>query len=256
MADEVKEVVKVEGTTGSTAVAVAESSAKTPVGEQPTAKTEAAVPYDRFQEVIKAKNAEKQLREQYEAKIKELETRLPSQAGPDKLVQRLVAGGMKEDAAKLIAETTREANREAMAPITARENARAVDGWVKELERNDPDYKKLKPMLEKSFDELPDSEKQSIVSSPQGLERFYKSVKADALVGEIDKARAEGVKQGYESKGLKEGLSSSPKSGTAIEQPLTFESIRAGATKGWTDAQYKARQSEINAIVAKGPSQK
>ena len=253
MADEVKEVVK-DAVVESTSTATADSSATTPVAEKATAKTEAAVPYDRFQEVIKAKNSEKQLREQYEARIKELETRLPTQAGPDKLVARLMAGGMKEDAAKLIAETTREANREAMAPIHQREKAQAVDGWVKDIERNDPDYKKLKPMLEKAFDELPDEEKQSIVSSPKGLERFYKSVKADVLELRVKEAHADGVKQGYEGKVSKEGMGSGPKSGTAQATVLTFESIRAGAVKGMSDAEYLKRLPEINAIVAKGPS--
>jgi len=257
MADE-KEVVK-DQVTVSTPETTTDSSATTPVGEKPTAKTTVeAVPYDRFQEVIKQKNAEKVLREQYEARIKELETRLPSgvPAAQDKIVQRLVAGGMKEDAAKLIAEAQREAQREAMAPYEAKENARAVQSWAKELERSDPDYKKLAPELAKAFDALSDEDKRLAVSSPKGLEWFYKSVKSEVLGAEVSKAREAGVKQGYESKSLKEGMSGTPKSSTATEEPLTFESIRAGALKKMSDAEYIKRKPEIDAIVAKGPTRK
>ncbi len=257
MADE-KEAVKDSSTGESASTGTTDSSVKTPVGEQPTTKTtESAVPYDRFQEVIKAKNAEKQLRESYEAKIRELESRQPSgAAGQDKLVQRLVAGGMKEDAAKLIADSNREAMKEALAPLQAKENARAVDSWVSDIERSDPDYKKLKPQLEKAFDELSYDEKRYAVSSRKGLEWFYKSVKADALTEQVSKARAEGVKEGYESKGQKEGMAGSPKSGTSHETPLTFESIREGAIKKLSDAEYTKRLPEINAILAKGPTRK
>ncbi len=256
MADE-QTVVK-EKVEESTSTTNSDGSVKTPSGEKlETKTTEQAVPYDRFQEVIKQKNNEKLLREQYEARIKELETRLPNgQAAPDKLVKRLMDGGMKEDAAKLIAESNREAMREALAPITARENARAVDSWAKELERSDPDYKKLKPQLEKAFDELSDDEKRFAVSSPKGLEWFYKSVKSDVLGAEITKARAEGVKQGYESRSQKEGMATSPKSGTALDEPLTFESIRSGSLKKLSDEEYKKRLPEINAILSKGPTRK
>jgi len=256
MADEVKEVVKDGVVSGSTADASTDGSVKTPVDEKSTTKaTEKEVPYDRFQEVIAQKNKEKQLREQYEAKIKELEGRLPN-PGQDRMVQRLVAGGMKEDAARLIADTTREEQRRALEPIMRQRKDEDVKTWTRELERSDPDYKKLKTQLAKAFDELPDEEKMSVVSSPQGLERFYKAVKADSLTEEISKARAEGVKQGYETKSLKEGLVSGTKSGTAVDEPLTFESIRAGALKKMSDEEYMKRQSEINAIVAKGPSRK
>ncbi len=256
MADDVKEAVKDEVVSGSAAETSTDSPVKTPVDEKSTTKTtEKEVPYDRFQEVIKQKNQEKQLREQYEAKIKELEGRLPN-PGQDRMVQRLVAGGMKEDAAKLIADATREEQRHALEPVLRQRKDDDVKNWTRELERSDPEYKKLKPQLEKAFDELPDEEKMSVVSSPKGLERFYKSVKADALVEEVSKARASGVKQGYENKGQKEGMSSTPKSGTATETALTFESIRAGALKGMSDADYVKRLPEINAILAKGPSRK
>jgi len=257
MADEEKDV-KIDGA-GSSTAPVQEGSASTPVGEQPTAKTpEKEVPYDRFQEVIKQKNSEKQLREQYEARIKELEGRLPNGQSTDSdlLLKRLVDGGLKPEAAKLIVETNREITRKALEPIQAREQARAVDSWVKELERGDPDYKKLKPELEKAFDALSDEEKRLAVSSPKGLEWFYKSVKSEVLGAEVSKAREAGVKQGYESKSLKEGMSSSPKSGTATETPLTFESIRSGAIKNMSDAEYAKRLPEINEILKKGPSRK
>lgn len=256
MADE-QEVVK-DGVAASTPASAQTAPAITPAGEQPAAKgTEKEVPYDRFQEVIKQKNEEKVLRQQYEAKIRELEGRLPSGGStPDKLVERLVAGGMNKESAKLIADAAREANQEAMAPIHARENARSVNEWVKDIERTDPEYKKLKPQLEKAFDALSNEEKQFAVSSQKGLEWFYKAVKSDALSEEVTKARAEGVKQGYESKSLKEGMAGTPKSGTALDEPLTFESIRSGAIKKLSDAEYQKRLPEINAILAKGPTRK
>ncbi len=256
MADE--QVVVKDPVVASTSTTTQADPVTTPAGEQPATKTtEKEVPYDRFQEVIKQKNEEKLLRQQYEAKIKELETRLPNgQAAPDRAVQRLVAGGMKQDAAQLIADTMREEQRAAMAPIQERENARSIEQWRKEIERSDPDYKKLKPQLAKAFDELSNEDKQLAISSPKGLEWFYKSVKSEALAQDVAKAHEAGVKQGYENKGLKEGMSSTPKSGTALETPITFESIRAGAIKKMSDAEYMKRKPEIDAIVAKGPTQK
>lgn len=258
MADETT-VVKDDKGAATTSASTTDSSATTPVVEKTTAKTsEAAVPYDRFQEVIKQKNSERQLREQYEARIKELESnRMPSGAvAQDKLVKRLVDGGMKPEAAQLIAETAREANRETEVRLQAQDNDRQVNNWTKEIERNDPDYSRLKPHLEKAFDLLSDKDKRFSVSSPQGLEWFYNKVKLEVLSEEVTKARAEGVKQGYEGKSQKEGMASDPKSGSNAPQALSFESIRSGALKGMTDEEYKKRLPEINAILAKGPSRK
>ena len=256
MADEVKTEVK-DAVVEASTTTVADSPVTTPVAEQATTKTSETVPYDRFQEVIKQKNGEIELRKQYEARIKELEIRQASgPAAPDKAVQRLVALGLKEDVAKAFAETNREEIRAAIAPLQARENSRSMDSWIKDIERSDPDYKKLKPQLEKAFDALSDDAKRLAVSSPQGLEWFYKSVKSDVLGDEVTKARAAGVKEGYENKDRKAGMGSSPKSGTSVEEPLSFESIRGGAIKKMSDSEYAKRLPEINAILAKGPSRK
>lgn len=257
MADEAT-AVKDEKVVVTATTTTTDSSATTPAVEQTAAKTtEAAVPYDRFQEVIKQKNSERQLRESYEARIKELESsRLPDGPMEDKLVKRLVAGGMKPEQAQLIADTAREANRETETRLRAQDNARSIDQWTKEIERSDPDYKKLKPQLEKAFDSLSEDEKRFSVSSPKGLEWFYNKVKLEHLSTEVAKARAEGVKQGYEGKAAKEGMGSDPKSGNTVPKALSFESIREGALKGMTDEEYKKRLPEINAILSKGPSRK
>lgn len=215
-----------------------------PVGEQPTSQQpDQKVPYPRFKEVIDQRN-------QYETQIKELRDQL-ARAQPqltatqapnakDKYVQKLVSGGMTQEAADILADTMLEAARESVAPYEQKSVQREVDEWTQKFAQAHPDYNELEPKMYEVFTKLPRHTQDLIASDPKGLELLYGHVKSQVLEQRISQARQEGMDQAYQNRLDKGAVSGLPGSSTNAPQKLTRQAIAE-----MTQEEYLGRREEI-----------
>lgn len=208
------------------------------------------VPYDRFHEVIESRNREREQREQLEGRLRDVETRMSSQAGSasDPVVKRLVARGMLEDDAKAMVETMREAARAEVRPVQERIRASEVSSWQDSMRRKHKDYDAHLPQMAKAFDSLPPESQTAIMSSPNALEMFYKAVRADSLESQLTKAKSDGAAEAYKTKGLKTALSST--SGAGAGNVSTKLSRKAIADMPLEI--FAKRKTEIDAWLSSG----
>lgn len=184
--------------------------------EKPEAKT---IPYDRFKEVIDEKNA-------LNTKLKEIEDRLNkqeqtafSQAEVEKAnraVQKLMAQGVDESVAKLLADTMAEIAEEKVstrvAPVEQMSAKREVDSWVQDFARSHNDYDELKPRMEEVFSKLPEPMKNMVVADKLGLEMLYRYVKGVESESAVAKAKQDGRNEAYNNQKLKTAISGTPNS--------------------------------------------
>lgn len=226
----------------------AEPVATPPSGEQPGAKTvsENRVPQSRFSEVVKERNRERELREQYESKIRDMESRLagaqPKQnedADADRLVAEL---GMDKDAAKKLLGTVRSVSQKQNEAVQMRLRQFEIAEWERNMRSKYKDYDQLGPSMEKVFNSLSPDAQRLAVADPMGLELLYSRAKIESSEKVAEEAFQRGAESTRASTDLKKALSSAPGSGTpAPKAPLSAESIASMDIKT-----YKERLPEIN----------
>jgi len=232
---------------------VAQAEAVTPPADEKSVadKSEGKIPYSRFSEVIDQRNKEKEMRVQYENRIKELESKSSPQKRDDVSeaeVKRLVTKlGMSEEAAKEVIAATQNVARAERGSVEAKLHQYEVESWTRNMAEKYPDFRDLQPAMEKEFSSLEQGERQYIISSPGRLERFYKSVKADLADFVAKESFAKGTQAAYDTKLKKQAISSVP--GTAA-QPQNGE-LTAEKIRNMSISEYKTRQSEINDWVTK-----
>lgn len=231
----------------STSAEAQNNVANPPVAENATASpgSENRVPQQRFNEVITQRNRERELREQYESKIRELEARQPQDTSKsDALTKRLVEKlGMSPEAASEVVAVQREAARLERGDIEGRLRQYEVKSWSDSLAQKHKDYSQLLPEMEKVFNEMSDQEQMHTMASPKSLEMFYKAVRADSMEKQLQGKFNEGANAAYQNKATKVGMSSLPGQSNSQQQTaISRESIAK-----MSSAEYQKRLPEINA---------
>lgn len=257
MADE--QVRDEQSQASSTASSTEEQKAvggETSASEQSSAEQgseQSRVPYQRFHEVVEQRNEERRSREATEARFRELESRLPQgQAREDHLeveAQRLAKElGLKPEAAKAILKSSQVIAREERREVEAKMQRYDVQAWSNALSQKHKDFGSIAPEMDKVYSTLDKATQQMVTSSPASLEMFYGYVKSMKSEGQTQEAFANGTKQAYESKAVKQAVSGV--SGTAskgAKGKLTQAAISAMSNK-----EYKERLPEINRAIAAG----
>lgn len=227
-----------------------------PTGEIPggAKAPENKVPQTRFNEVIHERNRERELREQYEARIRELESQRSMGApGKDAVVeaevQRLVKTlDMSEEAARGIVETNRNLLRAEREQMAREQNRNELSQWAVRKAQADPMYKELDPELDRAFSSLPPQRQMKIANDPDLLDMFYENVKASVLLSKSKQSFEKGASQAYETKGAKQAVTSMPGGSSSVgKTALSRESLRKMSPE-----EYKRRLPEINEALIKG----
>lgn len=213
--------------------------------------SEQRVPHSRFNEVIEQRNQERKMRELLEMRLRELEGRQPPAPKQDtvanvakRLQEKL---GLKEEAARELAEAQLEISRAEQGQVEARLRQYEIAEWTRDLREKNKDFKELEPLMEKMYSEMSPQEQQLVVASPRGLKSLYMQAKAE----KADKVTAEAVAaakdQAYQNKDLKKAISAQPGTGAKANNGLTVEAIRK-----MSNEEYMKRLPEINALIEKG----
>ena len=234
----------------------AQDAAASPPASEITGSEQASdkrVPYPRFSEVVEERNRERKMREAYESRIRELETRVPSstQPKPDHMateIKRLQEKlGLKEDAARELAESTQNIARAEKADIEVRLRQYEIGEWNRSLQNKHKDYTEHVPAMEKLFSEMSPQEQQLVVASPRGLEMLYRQAKAEKADLAAQEAFEKGKDAAYQTKQDKRAVSPTPGVAPKAGSKLTREMIRNMSTE-----EYKKRLPEINLALQKG----
>lgn len=224
-----------------------------PAGENPASGngSENRVPQSRFNEVVHERN---QIREMYEARIRELESRQSVQvpqrpsvidAQAERLAKEL---SMDKDAARKILEANAEVRRAEQDEIENRHRASRAEEWARNKAQADPDFKALGPELDREFSAKSPQMQQRIAADPELLEMFYESVRSRHLGSRAKEAYAKGADEAYRAKQVKQAVSNVPgsSSGSGVT-PLSREGIRRMSPE-----EYMKRQPEINEALRLG----
>lgn len=183
--------------------------------------SEKGVPYPRFKEVIDLKN-------QYEGRIRELESRLtqtqpPAVAKSDSLfdndVNDLVAHGMDEASAKILvrrmASVAERSVSERVDPIVRNSAQKEVSEWTDKFKASHKDYDQLEPKMYDVYKQLDPGTQEMLVSNPKMLEFLYSHAKVMKLEADLQKKYEEGQNEAYKTQRQKSAMSgtsgSSPK---------------------------------------------
>lgn len=239
----------------------AEVPATPPSGEQPEAtatatsgQPEGKVPYPRFKEVVDERNQSKKEIEELRRKVEALSGSKP-EARPsvaDKYAKKLIEQGVDENAAKLIVsvseEMAREVASEQVRPLAEAQQARETDNWLADFSAKTPDYKEYEPKMYEIFKSLPDDMKDAMVLNPKGIEFLYAQAKLAELNKKQEEARAQGVQQAYEKKGVKVAVTSGG-AGSAV--PPKTSLTRADVAK-MAPEEYVKRRAEILELARQG----
>lgn len=254
MADETQAAVNSMGAPASAPGAEHNSVAATPAVETNGATQNGAdvrIPKARFDQVIDQRNREREMREKYEARIRELEARQPNPAektAADSAVDRLVSRlGLEKTAAEELTQVTREIARAERQQVEQRLQQYELNGWRDNLARKYADYSEMEGKMAQVWNNLEPHERQLSVASQRGLEMLYRYAKGETFDSAVNKAAETAAKEAYENKLAKQAVSSMPGSVAKSVQPLTREAIAAMSLED-----YKARREEINEAIKSG----
>lgn len=237
------------------------ANAQTPTGTPPAGENPASgngsenrVPQSRFNEVVHEKNRERELREMYEARIRELESRQSVQvpqrpsvidAQAERLAKEL---SMDKDAARKILEANAAVREAEMMEIEHRQKASRAEEWARNKAQVDPDFKALGPELDREFSAKSPQMQQRIASDPELLEMFYESVRSKNLGSKAKEAYAKGADEAYRAKQVKQAVSNVPGSSSGSgSASLSRELLRRMSPE-----EYMKRQPEINEALRLG----
>lgn len=230
------------------------SQANPPAEENsaPPAPTK-VVPYPRFSEVVHERNREREMREQYEARIRELEAQRSgstNKSALDRLAAKLQSElSMEEGPARKLAaiqlEAAEQVAKSQTEQLRQQTHSYEIDSWTRNLAMSYPDFESVKPAMEKVFQSLRPEAQDLAVSSQDGLEMLYHKAKATVAGDKSKAAFDKGVQQAYGNKGLKAAVSSAPSMGaTGGKLPLTKENLAK-----MSDKEFIERKAEIDAWV-------
>lgn len=207
------------------------------------------IPYPRFNEVIQERNRERELREQYESRIRDLEHRMssvPTKPAGSEEIERLVKKGISEEMAKEIVHTadvvSERKNRETQAQIAQYQLAE----WHRNMESKYKDYRETTPEMEKVFSKLDPVSQRMVTASPVGLDMLYQYAKSGKGIEASKKAFEAGAQHASQVKDLKKAISSTPGSGSKD----TSKELSEKVIREMPIAEYQKRQVEINDWVA------
>ena len=214
--------------------------------------SENRIPKSRLDEVIGQRNRERELRESYEARIRDIEARQSAPQSPnvvDTQVKRLVEKlGLKEEAARELVEAQREISQAQHAQVDQKLQQYELSRWRENLTQKYKDYTKVEPQMARVWESMSPQEQHTAVSSPRGLEMLYHYAKGQNFESDIAKAREEAASQAYANKQLKQAATTLP--GASSAKPngaLTRQAIN-----DMDQATYLKRLPEINEALEKG----
>lgn len=199
--------------------------------------------HPRFKALIDEKN---QLKQQ----LAELQTRMsgklePKESPVEKVVQKFVKAGMKEDAARLLAESQYELGKdvveERVAPVERASLEAQNDLMFSRFAESHKDYEEIRPKMAELFNALPDMVKAGLSSSPDGLDLLYSKAKASQVDEELKKAFEKGVQEGYKRKHDKSAVA--PSTGASTGTPTSEYTEEQIAKMSLED--YRKHQSAI-----------
>lgn len=224
------------------------------VGVQGSENTnENRVPQSRFNEVIEQRNRERQIRAEYEARLRELESRQSMPQAQQKSVIEAEAEalaeelGMDKKAAMRLMKAQEKIVQARQTEVEAQLQQYQLGSWHNNLANKYKDYSELSPKMAQAFDSLPQSEQQRVLASPYALEMFYHYVKGQNLGDTLDKVKTQAAQDAYNNKLAKQAATSVP--GASSPKPAGMLSREAIANMD--SAEYMKRLPEINAWVAK-----
>lgn len=260
MADENVEQTDENSQNASAASSSAEGQVSTdtpPTGEQPgSSAPENRIPQKRFNEVVQERNRERETRELYEQRIRDLESRQSVQVPQresviDVQAKRLAAKlGMDESAAREILESSAAIHQAERAKVEQRQSQFRAEEWARNKAKDDSDYAAIEPELDRAFSALGEQQKHVVATDPNMLEMFYESVRSKHLGNKAKEAYSKGAEEAYKAKQVKQAVSSvSGGSANNGKSKLTLEDIQSGAVSRMSDKEYRERQSEINALL-------
>jgi hypothetical protein len=211
---------------------------QTPAGEQPVSK-EAVKPdtekpfheHPRFKELIEEKNALKQKLDEMQSQIASTLNKQNQVSPVDEAVDKYVKAGLKEDQARLLAETSAELSskiaNQRVAPMEQATLQNTIDSWVDKFAKEHEDYEALQPLMFEMFSKLPVAQKDKLSSSPEGIDYLYSKAKAQKADDLIQAAFKKGVQEGYTKKQEKVAGSSSAGGSPVSPSDFSDESIAA-----------------------------
>ena len=255
MADEKVEQkdVKVVGSEASAGSNQGSGTTPPPGENSGSSEAENRIPQSRFNDVVKERNQERVLREQYESRIREFEQK-------ERLHEQRVAG--ENEVTRLVSKykIPEEAARDAVASadaISERKNqelhaqvrqAQLAD-WHRNMETKYKDYREMSPDMEKVYSSLDQTTQRMVTASPQGLEMLYSYAKTGKGDDAAKKAFEEGAAHSSSVRDEKKALSSTPGSGSkSPNSELSGEAIRKMSIE-----EFKKRSVEINDWLAGKP---
>jgi hypothetical protein len=256
MADEVQNAAVNSGAAaaGSAPDAAQGNAANTPAGENTGANAnqgENRIPQSRFNEVIEQRNREREMREQYEKRIRDLEQNQPNPAVKsveDQEVDRLVSRlNLSKEAAREIVQSSANVAKAQRQVVDQRLQQYELNGWREQLTRQYPDYQATEAKMAEVWNTLEPHERQLALSSRRGLEMLYSYAKGQGLGQVINQAREQAANEVYDNKLVKQAVSSVPGASAKATAPLNAASIAAMSIE-----EYKRRLPEINEALTKG----
>lgn len=234
MADAVAHNDVKSGVAATSATTGQPEAGKTPATEDvvPASKVDNKVPYDRFQEVIQQKN-------EYAARLEELERRLQVNEVAigaknkidvtQKHVEKLVAAGMDRGAAEILIEATAGMTDEKIgnrvSPLEQKSLVQEAMAWTQAFARTHPDYDALQPKMYETFKALPEQTQNLVSSDPKGLEMLYSYVKMQNLPQIVEQSQKAATETAYDTKGLKQAMSSQPGASTSPNLGFTRKQV-------------------------------
>ena len=234
-----------ETSTEATNTSASESTGVAKVEEQ-------RIPKSRFDEVIDQRNRERQLREQYENRLREQEARQSEssdKAVVDAQVKRLVEKlNLKEDAAREIVESQHAVSKVASDRANQALRQMQFAQWQADLAGKYKDYKALDGKMSEVWEGMSQQERMLATASKRGLEMLYHYAKGQTLDSEMEKVRTDAAAEAYNTKLAKQAVTSMP--GASSSKPAG-KLTRKGLLD-MSNEEFTRRLPEINDAIAKG----
>lgn len=176
--------------------------------------------HPRFQELVEEKNELKNKLSEMERLLQE---KFDKTTTPDPIEvarTRLEKLGVKREAAEELIETFKIVSDSKTQNLEKAAVKQEIDRWIEDFSRSHNDYESLEPQMYQVFTALPVRTQQMVASDPIGLQMLYDHVKQQGSDELVKKAKAEGIKEGYQKKQDKNSVS--PTVGGSQKTPDTM----------------------------------
>jgi hypothetical protein len=226
------------------------TSVSTPPAEQAGSETAVyksqSIPYSRFQEVVHQKNEYATKLEELERRLNSHETNLVQTRGSSVVndaISKLVAGGLDQNAAKLLVEAQMSIMdhrmSEKIGPLEQKATQYEVDNWVRDFSHKHEDYRSVEPLMEQEFAKLPSEYQRMISGNPAGLEMLYWKVKGSQSVAQSGQAKTNGATEAYNTMAQKTAMSGTP------GRPVNSTAITRETIAAMSPEEFSRRRNEI-----------